>query len=283
MIRESGGDRSAVTGGTRVLSDEIVVRDHVQARRDLPRPHDRPRRGSLAAEDPERDRADHPARGTHHHLPVGRGDAAALRHLLRSRAVHHRAGSAAGLPDPDDDRRPPVGHRHRRDGSPRAAQRAGHERTRRGGGGRREHAAARQDGHDHVRFPPGGRIRPDARDRRAGPGRGRDAVEPRRRDAGGPLHRGLRLGALRPGASGGARCRPGALHRPDPHERHGLCRTAGRCARARPTRCGAWSRRKAGRSRSSSAPIVDGISRDGATPLGGGGSPRVRALRGSSA
>ena len=31
------------------------------------------------------------------------------------------------------------------------------------------------------------------------------------------------------------------------------------------------------------SPIVDGISRDGATPLGGGGSPRVRALRGSSA
>ena len=26
VIRESGGDRSAVTGGTRVLSDEIVVR-----------------------------------------------------------------------------------------------------------------------------------------------------------------------------------------------------------------------------------------------------------------
>ena len=26
MIREAGGDRSAVTGGTRVLSDEIVVR-----------------------------------------------------------------------------------------------------------------------------------------------------------------------------------------------------------------------------------------------------------------
>ena len=26
VIRESGGDRSAVTGGTRVLSDQIVVR-----------------------------------------------------------------------------------------------------------------------------------------------------------------------------------------------------------------------------------------------------------------
>ena len=32
VIRESGGDRSAVTGGTRVLSDRIVVRDHRASR-----------------------------------------------------------------------------------------------------------------------------------------------------------------------------------------------------------------------------------------------------------
>ncbi len=32
VVRESGGDRSAVTGGTRVLSDEIVVQHHRQAR-----------------------------------------------------------------------------------------------------------------------------------------------------------------------------------------------------------------------------------------------------------
>ncbi len=32
VIRESGGDRSSVTGGTRVLSDRIVVRDHLEAR-----------------------------------------------------------------------------------------------------------------------------------------------------------------------------------------------------------------------------------------------------------
>ena len=31
VIRESGGDRSSVTGGTRVLSDEIVVTDHLEA------------------------------------------------------------------------------------------------------------------------------------------------------------------------------------------------------------------------------------------------------------
>ena len=34
VIRESGGDRSAVTGGTRVLSDEIVVRITLEAGRD---------------------------------------------------------------------------------------------------------------------------------------------------------------------------------------------------------------------------------------------------------
>ena len=34
VIRESGGDRSAVTGGTRVLSDQIVVRITARAGRD---------------------------------------------------------------------------------------------------------------------------------------------------------------------------------------------------------------------------------------------------------
>ena len=40
VIRESGGDRSAVTGGTRVLSDRIVDRDHPGAGPVLPRPDD---------------------------------------------------------------------------------------------------------------------------------------------------------------------------------------------------------------------------------------------------
>ena len=62
VIREAGGDRSAVTGGTRVLSDWIVVRITREPGRDLPRPHDRDGRGRQAAEDAERDRAQHPAR-----------------------------------------------------------------------------------------------------------------------------------------------------------------------------------------------------------------------------
>ena len=49
VIRESGGDRSAVTGGTRVLSDQIVVQITIEAGRDLPRSDDRPRRRARAA------------------------------------------------------------------------------------------------------------------------------------------------------------------------------------------------------------------------------------------
>ena len=61
VIRESGGDRSAVTGGTQVLSDWIVVRITAARRLDLPRPHDQAGRGRGAAEDAERDRAQRPA------------------------------------------------------------------------------------------------------------------------------------------------------------------------------------------------------------------------------
>ena len=40
VIRESGGDRSAVTGGTRVLSDRIVIRVTMEQGPRLPRSHD---------------------------------------------------------------------------------------------------------------------------------------------------------------------------------------------------------------------------------------------------
>ena len=102
----------------------------------LHRPDDRAGRGRVAAEDAERDRAEHPARQPDHHLPAGGRHAAAVRDLLRRRAVADRAGRAAGLPDPDHDRRAAVGHRHRRDGPAGAAQRAGHVRPG-GRGGRR--------------------------------------------------------------------------------------------------------------------------------------------------
>ena len=51
-----------------------------------------------------------------------------------------------------------VGHRHRRNGSPGAAQRAGDVGARRRGRRRRPHAAARQDRHDHARQSSGVRV-----------------------------------------------------------------------------------------------------------------------------
>ena len=53
VIREAGGDRSAVTGGTRVLSDQIKVKVTFESRRDLPGSHDRAGRRRGAAEDAE--------------------------------------------------------------------------------------------------------------------------------------------------------------------------------------------------------------------------------------
>jgi K+-transporting ATPase ATPase B chain len=51
VIREAGGDRSAVTGGTRVLSTALSCAS-IRAGQDFSRSHDRPGRGRGAAEDP---------------------------------------------------------------------------------------------------------------------------------------------------------------------------------------------------------------------------------------
>ena len=85
---------SAVTGGTRVLSDEIVVKITSQAGRDVPRPDDRARRGRRTAEDAERDRAQHPARRPDDHLHARGRHAAAVRDLLGRAAVDRRARRA---------------------------------------------------------------------------------------------------------------------------------------------------------------------------------------------
>ena len=61
VIREAGGDRSAVTGGTTVVSDWIKVRITAEPGQQLPRPHDRHGRGRRAAQDAQRDGADRAA------------------------------------------------------------------------------------------------------------------------------------------------------------------------------------------------------------------------------
>ncbi len=225
VIRESGGDRSAVTGGTQVLSDWIRVRITAAAGLDLHRPHDQAggRRG--AAEDAERDRAQHPARRPHHHLRVRDRDHPELCRLCRRLDLRGGAGGAVRDADSDHDRRAAVGDRHCRHGPPGALQRAGDV----GPGGRsrrrRRYAAARQDRHHHARQPPGDRVPAGARRQRAG-ARGRGAAGlARRRDAGRPLDRGAGQGEIRHPRPrhGRARRQLHSVHGADPHER-GRCR-----------------------------------------------------------
>ena len=177
VIREAGGDRSAVTGGTRLLSDWLVVRvsaDPGEGFLDRMISLDR---GRETPEDAERDRTEHPAGRFHHHLPDRVRDPAALFDLQRQRrrsgygSHDYRAHRAAGLPDPDDHRRPALGHRHRRDGPHDPAQRDCHVGPGRGSSRRRGCAAAGQDGHDHARQPPGGGVHPGESHRSSRPRR----------------------------------------------------------------------------------------------------------------
>ena len=107
------------------------------------------------------------------------------------------------MPHPHDHRRAAVGDRDRGHGPHDPAQRDRDERPRRGSGGRREHAAARQDRHDHARQPPGRGVRAHARRDGRAPGRPVAARLVAGRDAGRAQHRGAGEGEVRP-----ARARP---------------------------------------------------------------------------
>ena len=158
VIRESGGDRSAVTGGTQVLSDWIRVRITAAAGSTFLD------RMIALVEGAERQKT--PNEIALNILLVGM----TLIFVLATATIPSfasyaggydpgdRAGRAVRDADPDHHRRTAVGHRHRRHGPPGALQRAGHVRPRRRSGRRRRYAAARQDRHDHARQPPGDRV-----------------------------------------------------------------------------------------------------------------------------
>ena len=148
VIRESGGDRSAVTGGTKVLSDQIKIRitsnpgetflDRMIALVEGAQRQKTPNEIALniliagltliflLAVVTLQPYAAFSVRAG----GLGRGP------------ERRRAGLAAGLPDSDHHRRPALRHRHRGHGSRDAAQRAGDERQGRRGRGRRQLAAA---------------------------------------------------------------------------------------------------------------------------------------------
>ena len=222
-------------------------RNHPGAGPVLPGSHDRAGRGRRAAQDAERDRAEHPARGADADLRDRRRHAAPVRPVRRHVDLRDDADRAAGGADPHDDRRAALGDRHRRHGPARAPQRARALRPRRRGLRRRRRAAARQDRHDHDRQPPGLGVHPDAGRPRGRAGRGRPAVLARRRDARGPLDRRARQAVRDPRARHGSdqrRVRP--VHRADAHERRRLRRSAAAQGRGRRDhRAGAARRRHA--------------------------------------
>ncbi len=216
---------------------------HRRHRQVVPRSHDRAGRGGLAAAHAQRDRPVAGAVGVHPDLPDRHRHAVAVGAVQR--AVHaewrpakpgHRhpdAGGAAGVPDPDDDRRLAGGDRHRRHGPGVAGEHHRQERQGGRGGRRRGHAAAGQDRHDHDGQPAGDAVR--AAGGRVG-GRGGPAGRAGvggRSDAGGQEHRGpvppFAGRAAVPGRTGQPAA-PGHVHRvhgPDADERSRSARRPG--------------------------------------------------------
>ena len=85
VIRESGGDRSAVTGGTRVLSDWLVVRITANPGETFLDRMIALVEGAKRQKTPNEIALDILLAGAHDHLPAGDRDAAAVLDLQRRR------------------------------------------------------------------------------------------------------------------------------------------------------------------------------------------------------
>ena len=155
VIREAGGDRSAVTGGTTVLSDSIKVRITAAAGSSFIDRMIALVEGAERQKTPNEIALSILLSGLTLIFLIVCVTLWPLGRLFRNDPFGDGADRAARLPDPDDDRRPAVGDRHRRHGPADPLQRHRHFRPRGRGGGRRRHAAARQDRHHHLRQPHG--------------------------------------------------------------------------------------------------------------------------------
>ena len=155
VIREAGGDRSAVTGGTRVLSDVITVRITSNPGETFLD------RMIALVEGAERQKT--PNEIALNILLAGLTiiflfAVVALQPFAiysRRSADGIRADCVAGLSHPHDHRWPAIGDRHCRHGSSGAAQRARYFRPRGRGCGRCKYTAAGQDRNHYDRQPAG--------------------------------------------------------------------------------------------------------------------------------
>ncbi len=153
VIRESGGDRSAVTGGTRVLSDRIVVEITQEPGHSFLDRMIALVEGAARRKTPNEIALNILLAGLTLIFMIVVATLRPFGLFAAHVDLRDDADLAARRADPDDDRRAALGDRDRRHGPARAPQRARALRPRGRGVRRRRRAAARQDRHDHDRQP----------------------------------------------------------------------------------------------------------------------------------
>ncbi len=275
VIRAAGSDFDTVTGGTLVLSDWIVVRINVN-----PGEAFLDRMISMV-EGAKRQKTPNEIALTILLVAMTLVFLLATVTLLpyldlqrrgregRDAGDDHRAGRAARLPHPDDDRRPSLRDRRRRHGPDDARQRHRHVGARGRGRRRLRRAAARQDRHDHARQPAG--VGAASRRRASSPQQMAEATllaslgdeTPEGKSIVGLVKRSFGL------ARADARARPVHDHSvlgADAHERRDAS-AAAKSARARSTRCAPGSSRRAASIGPEVIARVEDVARRGATPL----------------
>ena len=277
VIRESGGDRSAVTGGTKVLSDYLVIRITANPGETFLDRMIALVEGAARQKTPNEIALTILLSGltiifllavvTLQPFAIYSGTSIGIPVLVALLVclIPTTIGgllSAIGI----------AGH-----GPRDPAERDRHERPVGRGGGRRQHAAARQDRHDHARQPAGGRVRADAR-RDAGAARrsraarvagrrnarraGASSCWPRR-SSGSAVARWPTAAATAGDRGGTADSRVRAVQRDDPHEWRQPRGTVASSAKARATSSRAGCGNSDGTIPPELAAIVERIARDG--------------------
>ncbi len=221
VIRESGGDRSAVTGGTQVLSDWIRVRITAAPGSTFLDRMIRLVEGAERQKTPNEIALNILLIGLTIIFVFATATIPELRRLCRQHDLGGDPCCSIRHVDSDYYRCAPLRHWHCRHGSPCALQCACHVGPGGRGRGRRRYAPARQDRHDYARQPSGNGIQADPRRDGTGVGRCGTACIARRRDARRPLHRRPRQGKIwhpRPRTRRAGR-QFHSVQRPDAHER----------------------------------------------------------------
>ncbi len=162
VIREAGGDRSAVTGGTRVLSDRIVVEVTQEPGKSFLDRMIALVEGAERRKTPNEIALNILLSGLTIIFLVAVVTLRPFAEFSGTDASDRDPDRAAGGADPDHDRGAAVGDRDRGHGPDGPPERAGAVGARGRGLGRRRHAAAGQDRHDHARQPRGDRVHADA-------------------------------------------------------------------------------------------------------------------------